>query len=98
MALCLVWHELEANDELHVVAQREAALGERGVPVKAEVTAVDDGLELEADALVAGHVGLHVLQAAAGDDRLSDAADGELALELHGLAPIELDALRLKAD
>src|SRR3954464_14356269 len=46
--------ELEVDQQLGLVGQREAALGQRGVPGEAVLGAVDDRLELDADLLEGG--------------------------------------------
>ena len=58
--------QLEVDEQLDLVGEREAALGQRGVPVEAVLGAVDDRLELEAD----------LLDAAEGLVRLGDRRRG----------------------
>src|SRR5204862_4803787 len=46
-----------AHEELDLVGHQETAVGQRLVPLEVEVAAIDHGLEIEADALVAPRVG-----------------------------------------
>ena len=73
--------QLELDEQLDLVGQREAALGQRRVPVEAVLGAVDDRLELDADLLdvAEGHVRLG--DRAAGLDRARVALDRELAVD-----------------
>src|SRR5262245_36224686 len=62
--ICLLLGELELDDELDVVREREAALRQRRVPSQAVLGAIDDRLELDAE----------LREVAEGDDRLGDRA------------------------
>src|SRR5437868_2655319 len=77
-------HEREAGVKADLVIEQEAAAGERGVPVDAMVDAVDDALELEADALVAPRIGVRAGDRGVQRDRLGDALQGQLALDAVG--------------
>ena len=55
-ASLLLLRELQVDVEGDLVLDREAALGQRSVPVEAELVAVHRGGEIDADALLAGDV------------------------------------------
>src|SRR4051812_19490327 len=71
--------ELQLDGQRHVVAERLAAAGERGVPVDAVVGAVDDRVELDRDAILAVEVLRRAGDRAGRVERLGDAAQRELA-------------------
>src|SRR3954447_5344347 len=73
--------ELELDAELDVVGQGEPALGQRRVPVEAELRAVDDGLEREAELRVAERILGRALDRAGAGDRLGLALDRQVALD-----------------
>src|SRR3954452_6382423 len=73
--------QLELDDQRHVVRQREAALGERGIPLEAELGAVDHGLEVDADLRAAGDVLVRPDDRATTADRMRVALDGQLAVD-----------------
>src|SRR3954451_17960843 len=72
--------ELELDRQLDVVGEREAALGERGVPVQAVLRAVDHGLEREAELRVAERVLGRAGDRAGAGDGVRLALDSEVAL------------------
>src|SRR4051794_22062258 len=88
MALGLLTSQLELDDQRHVVCQSEAALGERSVPLEAELGAVDHGLEGDADLRVAGDVLVRADERAAATDRMRVALDRQLAVD-HQLVTLE---------
>src|SRR4051812_17745195 len=88
--------QLELDDQRHVVRQREAALGERGVPLEAELGAVDHGLEVDADLRVAGDVLVRAHERATAAHGMRVALDGQLAVD-HELVALEAQVRRLVA-
>src|SRR4051795_10320795 len=95
LRLCL--RQLELDDEVHVVRQREAALGERGVPLEAELRAIDDRLEVDADLGVAGDVLVRSDERAAAGHGVGLALDGELAVD-DQLVALDAQVARLVAE
>src|SRR3954454_7892715 len=89
--------QLELDDEGHVVRQREAALGERGVPLEDELRAVDDRLEVDADLGVARDVLVRAHERAAAGDGVGVALDGELAV-YDQLVALDVQVARLVAE
>src|SRR3954451_1368820 len=73
--------QLEVDEQLDLVGEREAALGQRGVPVQAVLRAVHDRLELEADLLDAAEGLVRLGDRAAGLDRARVALDRQLAVD-----------------
>ena len=73
--------ELEVDAERDLVREHEAALGQRRVPVEAELRAVDDRLELEAELRVAERILDRPDDGAVGRDALGVALDREVAGE-----------------
>src|SRR3954451_4903195 len=96
MELGLLTSQLELDDQRHVVGQSEAALGERGVPLEAELRAVDHGLEGDADLGVAGDVLVRADERAAAGDRMRVALDRQLAVD-HKLVALDAQVGRLVA-
>src|SRR4051794_10210235 len=90
--------ERELDDEGDLVGERLAARGQRGVPVHAELAAVDLGLEVEVPAGGAERVGGRRGPRARRLDGLRDALDGQLALGDGGAVLAEIDRGRLVAD
>src|SRR3954453_22848767 len=88
--------ELELDDQRHVVRERKAALGERGVPLEAELRAIDHRLEVDADLRVAGDVLVRADERAAALDRVRVALDGQLAFDDELLA-LDAQVTRLVA-
>src|SRR3954454_12494181 len=78
--------ELELDGQLDVVGQGEPALGQRRVPVEAELRAVDDRLKREADLRVARDVLVRPLDRAGAGDLLGVALDRQVALDGEGVA------------
>jgi hypothetical protein len=89
--------ELEVDGQGHVVGQHEAALGQRGVPVEAELRAVDDRLELEAELGVAERVLDGAGDRAGRADALGVALDRQVARD-GDAAVADRDVGRLEAD
>src|SRR3954449_11837299 len=73
--------QLQVDGDRDVVADGLAAVGQRRVPVDAELGAVDDGGRLDRDAVLAVEVLRRAGERAGGLDRLGDAAQRQLALE-----------------
>src|SRR3954453_18521905 len=94
LGLCLC--PLELDGQLLVVRQREAALRERGVPLEAELGAVDHGLEVDADLRVAGDVLVRAHERATAAHGMRVALDGQLAVD-HELVALEAQVRRLVA-
>src|SRR3954453_17508916 len=94
--LALGLRQLELDDQRHVVRQREAALGKRGVPLEAELGAVDHGLEVDADLRVAGDVLVRPDDRATAADRMRVALDGQLAVD-HQLVTLDAQVRGLVA-
>ena len=65
----------------HVVAQGLAPARQIHLPVEAELVAVDDGLEVDPEPVVLVGSRSRAGDLAAGDDRLGDALDGQLAVD-----------------
>ena len=78
-----------------LVAEDLAAAREVHVPVEAVVVTVDLAFEVDPDPVVAVCAGYRAVDLAAGDDRLGDALDGQLAVD-DDLAVLGLDAVRLE--
>src|SRR3954464_9818698 len=97
MALGLLTRQLELDDQRHVVRQREAALGKRGVPLEAELRAVDHRLEVDADLGVAGDVLVRAHERAAALDRVRVALDGQLPVD-DKLVTLDTQVARLVAE
>src|SRR3954466_188500 len=97
LRLLALLRELELDDQRHVVREREAALGERGVPLEAELRAVDHGLEVDADLGVAGDVLVRADERAAPGDRVRLALDGQLTVD-HQLVALDAQVARLVAE
>src|SRR3954452_20561445 len=89
--------ELELDRQLDVVGEREAALGQRGVPVQAVLGAVDRGLEREAELRVAEGVLRRAADRAGAGDGVRVALDREVALDGHVVAVAD-DLERLELD
>src|SRR5215210_6947629 len=89
--------ELELDGQSHVVGQREAALGKRGVPLEAELRAVDRRLERDADAGLARDVLVRSYERATAADRVRVALDREVALDAQ-LVALASDRGRLEAE
>src|SRR3954453_7811867 len=96
MGLALLTIQLELGDQRHVVGQSEAALGERGVPLEAELGAVDHGLEGDAGLRVAGDVLVRPDDRATARDRVGVALDDELAVD-HQLVTLDAQVRGLVA-
>src|SRR3954453_12995072 len=79
IGLCL--GQLEVDEQLDLVCEREAALGQRSVPVEAVLGAVDDRLELEADLLDVAEGHGRLGDRPAGLDRAAAALDRQLAVD-----------------
>ena len=77
-----------AHEQLDLVGHEEVAVRERLIPLEVELAAVDDALELEADALVAPRIGAALGDDAGQLDRLGDALDRDLAVQTN-LAVVE---------
>ncbi len=73
--------QLELDDQLDLVGEREAALGQRRVPVEAVLGAVDDRLELDADLLTSPKVTVGSVIVPRASIGRSDALDRELAVD-----------------
>src|SRR3954454_14482424 len=73
--------QLELDDQLDLVGEREAALGQRGVPVQAVLRAIDDRLELDADLLDVAEGHGRLGDRAARLDRAGVALDRQLAVD-----------------
>src|SRR5215217_2411836 len=78
--------ELELDLELDLVGQRESALGQRRVPVEAELRAVDRGVEGEAELRVAHEVLGRAGDGARAGDPLRVALDRQVALDGRAVA------------
>src|SRR3954447_5368599 len=89
--------QLELDDQGHVVRQREAALGKRGVPLEAELRAVDHGLEVDADLGVAGDVLVRPDDRATARDGVRVALDRQLAVD-HQLVTLDAQVRGLVAE
>jgi hypothetical protein len=91
-------NELEVDDELHVVAEHLPAVGQVHVPAHAELVTVDDGLEVECDAVAA--VGTHdrALELTGRLDGLGDGVDRQLTAQLDGSVGADLDVAGVEAD
>src|SRR3954469_14598366 len=88
--------ELELDDQRHVVRQRVPALGERSVPVEAELRAIDHRLEVDADLGVARDVLVRSDERATALDRVRVALDRELTVD-HQLVALDAHVARLVA-
>src|SRR3954451_24253993 len=77
----LLLHQLEVDGEGHLVAEDLRAVRELHVPVEAVVVAIDDGLELDADPVLAIGSRHRSVDLAAGDDRLGDPLHGQLTVD-----------------
>ena len=82
--------ELELDDQLDVVGEGEAALGQRGVPVEAVGGAVDDGLEASGRPWCCRRCPRAGRRGAACRRRVGVALDRELAVDLD-LVAVEAD-------
>src|SRR3954447_23188855 len=89
--------QLELDDQRHVVREREAALRERGVPVEAELRAIDHRLEVDADLGRAGDVLVRADERAAALNRVRVALDRQLAVD-HQLVALDAHVARLVAE
>src|SRR3954453_13770022 len=89
--------ELGLDDQRHVVRERVPALGERGVPLEAELRAVDDRLEVDADLGVAGDVLVRADERAAAGHWVGLALDRELAVD-DQLVALDAQVARLVAE
>src|SRR3954470_7370094 len=89
--------QLELDDQRHVVRQRVPALGERSVPVEAELRAIDHRLEVDADLGVARDVLVRADERAAALDRMRVALDGQLAVDQE-LVALDAHVARLVAE
>src|SRR3954447_1542954 len=95
--ICLRLGELELDVELDVVGQGEPALGQRRVPVEAELGPVDHGLEREAELGVAGDVLVRALDRAGAGDLLGVALDRQVAVD-GDVVPVTREAQRAELD
>src|SRR3954470_3174286 len=89
--------QLELDDQRHVVRERVPALGERRVPLEAELRAIDHRLEVDADLGVAGDVLVRADERAAALDRMRVALDGQLAVDQE-LVALDAHVARLVAE
>src|SRR3954453_15394344 len=89
--------ELGLDDQRHVVRQRVPTLGERRVPLEAELRAIDHRLEVDADLRVAGDVLVRADERATALDRVRVALDGQLALDQE-LVALDAHVARLVAE
>src|SRR5664280_253954 len=90
--LLAVLRKLELDRQLDVVGQSEAALGQRRVPLQAELRAVDDGLQREADLDRAAERLVRVGDRATGLDGVGVVLDRQLAVD-HELLAVAADRL-----
>src|SRR3954451_22914337 len=89
--------QLELDRQLDVVGEREAALGQRSVPVEAVLRAVDRRLEREAELRVAERVLRRAGDGAGARDGVRVVLDREVALDGHVVAVAD-DFQRLELD
>src|SRR5947209_4339568 len=78
--------QLELDGQRDVIGEREAALGQRGVPLEAVLSPVDRRLERQSETGLAGDVDVRPGDLTAGTERMCVALDRQLTLQGHGVA------------